>query len=56
MKASEIAELWMEYEANSSPEAKFVKDLDKVWALVIYLFYFTDYQGFLSGVITSFVL
>ncbi|KAI9125567.1 hypothetical protein K1719_002985 [Acacia pycnantha] len=29
-RATEIAELWMEYEANSSPEAKFVKDLDKV--------------------------
>ncbi|KAG4942615.1 hypothetical protein JHK85_047261 [Glycine max] len=28
--AKEIAELWMEYESNSSPEAKFVKDLDKV--------------------------
>ncbi|KAI4335496.1 hypothetical protein L6164_014136 [Bauhinia variegata] len=29
-RAKEIADLWMEYEANSSPEAKFVKDLDKV--------------------------
>lgn len=29
-EAKEIAELWTEYEANSSPEAKFVKDLDKV--------------------------
>lgn len=29
-RAKEIAELWMEYETNSSPEAKFVKDLDKV--------------------------
>lgn len=29
-RAKEIAELWTEYEANSSPEAKFVKDLDKV--------------------------
>ncbi|TKY72618.1 HD domain-containing protein 2 [Spatholobus suberectus] len=27
--AWEIAELWMQYEANSSPQAKFVKDLDK---------------------------
>ncbi|XP_018725588.2 5'-deoxynucleotidase HDDC2 [Eucalyptus grandis] len=29
-QAKEINELWMEYEANLSPEAKVVKDLDKV--------------------------
>jgi 5'-deoxynucleotidase YfbR-like HD superfamily hydrolase len=29
-EGKEITELWMDYEANSSPEAKFVKDLDKV--------------------------
>ncbi|CAN6552367.1 unnamed protein product [Malus baccata var. baccata] len=28
--AKEVGELWMEYEGNSSPEAKIVKDLDKV--------------------------
>ncbi|KAK6944293.1 HD domain, partial [Dillenia turbinata] len=28
--AKEIADLWMEYEENSSPEAKVVKDFDKV--------------------------
>lgn len=28
--AKEIAELWREYEENSSPEAKVVKDFDKV--------------------------
>lgn len=28
--AKEIGELWMEYEENSSPEAKIVKDFDKV--------------------------
>ncbi|KAF9601821.1 hypothetical protein IFM89_023480 [Coptis chinensis] len=28
--AKEISELWMEYEENSSPEAKVVKDFDKV--------------------------
>ncbi|RRT47786.1 hypothetical protein B296_00053509 [Ensete ventricosum] len=28
--AKEIDELWMEYEDNSSPEAKLVKDFDKV--------------------------
>ncbi|XP_027916459.1 HD domain-containing protein 2 isoform X2 [Vigna unguiculata] len=28
--ATEITELWMEYESNTSLEAKFVKDLDKV--------------------------
>ncbi|WJX96743.1 hypothetical protein P8452_77908 [Trifolium repens] len=29
-RGKEISELWMEYGANSSPEAIFVKDLDKV--------------------------
>ncbi|KAK4604888.1 hypothetical protein RGQ29_013091 [Quercus rubra] len=29
-RALEIGELWLEYEENSSPEAKIVKDLDKV--------------------------
>ncbi|GAV82321.1 HD_3 domain-containing protein [Cephalotus follicularis] len=29
-RAKEIADLWMEYEGNSSPEAKIVKDFDKV--------------------------
>ncbi|KAG6515560.1 hypothetical protein ZIOFF_025989 [Zingiber officinale] len=29
-RAKEIGELWMEYEDNSSPEAKLVKDFDKV--------------------------
>ncbi|XP_077238224.1 metal-dependent phosphohydrolase [Tasmannia lanceolata] len=29
-RAKEIYELWMEYEENSSPEAKVVKDFDKV--------------------------
>ncbi|XP_008452396.2 uncharacterized protein LOC103493441 isoform X2 [Cucumis melo] len=29
-RAQEISELWMDYENNSSPEAKIVKDLDKV--------------------------
>ncbi|KAM4125742.1 hypothetical protein ACB094_01G333300 [Castanea mollissima] len=29
-RAQEIGELWLEYEENSSPEAKIVKDLDKV--------------------------
>lgn len=29
-RAQEIGELWLEYEGNSSPEAKIVKDLDKV--------------------------
>lgn len=28
--ADEVRELWQEYENNSTPEAKFVKDLDKV--------------------------
>ncbi|WZZ18414.1 hypothetical protein YC2023_111503 [Brassica napus] len=29
-RAEEIAELWREYEANASPEAKVVKDFDKL--------------------------
>ncbi|XP_058067823.1 uncharacterized protein LOC131217092 isoform X2 [Magnolia sinica] len=29
-RAKEISELWMEYEENSSPEAKVVKDFDKL--------------------------
>ncbi|XP_010268406.1 PREDICTED: HD domain-containing protein 2-like [Nelumbo nucifera] len=29
-RAKEIGDLWMEYEENSSPEAKVVKDFDKV--------------------------
>ena len=29
--AKEIRELWMEYEENSSLEAKVVKDFDKVY-------------------------
>ncbi|KAI9192822.1 hypothetical protein LWI28_028132 [Acer negundo] len=29
-RAKEIGELWMEYEENSTPEAKIVKDFDKV--------------------------
>ncbi|KAL5537819.1 hypothetical protein UlMin_044393 [Ulmus minor] len=29
-RAKEIGELWMEYEGNSSPEAKIVKDFDKL--------------------------
>ncbi|XP_058770969.1 uncharacterized protein LOC131644457 [Vicia villosa] len=33
-RGNEITELWMEYEANSSPEAKFVRDLDKVEMLL----------------------
>ncbi|XP_050213731.1 uncharacterized protein LOC126665074 [Mercurialis annua] len=30
IRAKEISQLWMEYEENSSPEAKIVKDFDKV--------------------------
>ncbi|XP_020231267.1 HD domain-containing protein 2 isoform X1 [Cajanus cajan] len=42
--AKEIAELWMEYEANSSPEAKFVKDLDKV-EMILQALEYEDEQG-----------
>lgn len=34
ISAKEVGELWMEYEGNSSPEAKIVKDLDKVCRLL----------------------
>jgi len=37
--AKEINELWMEYEANLSPEAKVVKDLDKVHVFSFYILY-----------------
>jgi len=30
IEATEVKELWLEYESNSTPEAKFVKDLDKL--------------------------
>lgn len=30
LAADEVKELWLEYENNSTPEAKFVKDLDKL--------------------------
>ncbi|KAF7838103.1 HD domain-containing protein 2-like [Senna tora] len=43
-RAKEIAELWMEYEANSSPEAKFVKDLDKVEMILQALEYEDEQQ------------
>ncbi|GAB2223782.1 hypothetical protein Droror1_Dr00004522 [Drosera rotundifolia] len=29
-RADEVSQLWMDYEVNSSPEAKIVKDFDKV--------------------------
>lgn len=37
--AKEINELWMEYEANLSPEAKVVKDFDKVHVFTFYILY-----------------
>lgn len=43
-RAKEIAELWSEYEANSSPEAKFVKDLDKV-EMILQALEYEDEQG-----------
>ncbi|CAI8611308.1 unnamed protein product [Vicia faba] len=44
-RGKEITELWMDYEANSSPEAKFVKDLDKVEMILQALNYKGDEQG-----------
>ncbi|CAI8587231.1 unnamed protein product [Vicia faba] len=43
-RAKEVAELWTEYEANSSPEAKFVKDLDKV-EMILQALEYEDEQG-----------
>lgn len=43
-RAKEISELWMEYEDNSSPEAKVVKDFDKVEMILQALEYEND-QG-----------
>ncbi|KAL9300455.1 putative HD/PDEase domain, metal-dependent nucleoside 5'-monophosphatase [Arabidopsis thaliana] len=43
-RAKEIAELWREYEENSSPEAKVVKDFDKVELILQALEYEQD-QG-----------
>lgn len=34
--AKEIGELWMEYEENSTAEAKIVKDFDKVYSSHVY--------------------
>lgn len=43
-RGKEITELWMDYEANSSPEAKFVKDLDKV-EMILQALDYEDEQG-----------
>ncbi|BAT76650.1 hypothetical protein VIGAN_01468800 [Vigna angularis var. angularis] len=42
--ATEITELWMEYESNFSLEAKFVKDLDKV-EMILQALEYEDGQG-----------
>ncbi|XP_018833228.2 5'-deoxynucleotidase HDDC2 isoform X1 [Juglans regia] len=43
-RAQEIGELWLEYEENSSPEAKVVKDLDKV-EMVLQALEYENEQG-----------
>ncbi|WOK95040.1 HD domain-containing protein 2 [Canna indica] len=43
-RAEEIGELWMEYEENSSPEAKLVKDFDKV-EMILQALEYEDGQG-----------
>ncbi|XP_019432423.1 PREDICTED: HD domain-containing protein 2-like [Lupinus angustifolius] len=43
-RAKEIADLWVEYESNSSQEAKFVKDLDKV-EMILQALEYEDEQG-----------
>ncbi|ESQ46322.1 hypothetical protein EUTSA_v10000291mg [Eutrema salsugineum] len=43
-RATEVAELWREYEANASPEAKVVKDFDKLEMILQALEYEQD-QG-----------
>ncbi|KAH9314642.1 hypothetical protein KI387_023269, partial [Taxus chinensis] len=42
LRAKEIYELWNEYEHNSSPEAKIVKDFDKVEMILQALEYEND--------------
>ncbi|CAI9783523.1 unnamed protein product [Fraxinus pennsylvanica] len=41
-RAKEIADLWMKYEKNSTPEAKIVKDFDKVEMILQALEYEND--------------
>lgn len=43
--AKEIMELWEEYENITSPEARFVKDVDKYELLMQCLEYERDYEG-----------
>ncbi|KAG2308193.1 hypothetical protein Bca52824_027941 [Brassica carinata] len=43
-RAQEIAELWREYEANASPEAKVVKDFDKL-ELILQALEYEQEQG-----------
>lgn len=43
--ATEIMELWEEYENISSPEARFVKDVDKYELLMQCLEYEREYEG-----------
>lgn len=43
--ANEIMELWEEYENISSPEARFVKDVDKYELLMQCIEYERDYEG-----------
>ncbi|KAJ1433558.1 HD/PDEase domain [Sesbania bispinosa] len=43
-RANEISDLWRQYEASSSPEAKFVKDLDKV-EMILQALEYEDEQG-----------
>eukprot|EP00897_Mesotaenium_endlicherianum_P006339 jgi/Mesen1/5733/ME000029S05045 len=42
--ANEMRELWEEYEANSTPESKFVKDLDKM-EMILQAFEYEQAQG-----------
>ncbi|KAB1204792.1 HD domain-containing protein 2 [Morella rubra] len=46
-RAQEIGELWLEYEENSSPEAKIVKDLDKV-EMILQASEYENGKGFLG--------
>ncbi|CAI0427699.1 unnamed protein product [Linum tenue] len=43
-EAEEIAQLWKEYEDNSSPEAKMVKDFDKV-EMILQVLEYENEQG-----------
>uniref|UniRef100_A0A7I4C9D0 5'-deoxynucleotidase n=1 Tax=Physcomitrium patens TaxID=3218 RepID=A0A7I4C9D0_PHYPA len=53
MAADEVRELWQEYENNSTPEAKLVKDLDKLEMILQAAEYETEQDKSLDGFFQS---